>query len=382
MATETAVTPLGWSGEFLLPLVADEDCLMGLAALTEDIINGRLDDRARNYLLVSNLIAIPKPSTGVRPIAIGEVFFKLSALFVLLPLRPVLVDIFGAQQLGVGVPGGSEVAASILRFLLQDPATTRAGVLHDLRNAFNEIDRAAVLQALFDEPRLNKLWRMVAWAYGSPSFLWVHGPGGDIIAVLLSSQGVRQGDALAALLFALAVHPAFLRALAIHADTVHLVAIMDDATLVGPADHVIACSRRLAVEMHALNLEVQLTKYQGVWFHEDEPPDVLRDFMAECDAPLRTDAVRVVGAIFGPNDDAVHQLLSETLAEYDAFFQSIAHPEMPAREASLLISMCGIPKMNFLSRTTDPRRLAPKRWHSTTPCSTPSQPRWRSRLHR
>ena len=43
--------------------------------LVEDIVNGDLDESARKLLLSSSLIASEKDSGGVRPIAIGDVFY-------------------------------------------------------------------------------------------------------------------------------------------------------------------------------------------------------------------------------------------------------------------------------------------------------------------
>src|ERR1700734_2964527 len=74
VANGSAPGPSGWTGELIKALVGDADCLAGLVALVEDIINGDLDDSARKFLLSSSLIASEKDSGGFRPIAIGDVF--------------------------------------------------------------------------------------------------------------------------------------------------------------------------------------------------------------------------------------------------------------------------------------------------------------------
>ena len=83
----------------------------------------------------------------------------------------------------------------------------------DVANAFNSVDRAAVLRAVYGTPELAQCWRMVAFGYGRPS--WLLMPCGDGVvdddAFVKSSNGVRQGDPLAALLFALAVHVVYER---------------------------------------------------------------------------------------------------------------------------------------------------------------------------
>jgi hypothetical protein len=54
VANGSAPGPSGWTGELIKALVGDADCLAGLVALVEDIINGDLDDSARKYLLSSS----------------------------------------------------------------------------------------------------------------------------------------------------------------------------------------------------------------------------------------------------------------------------------------------------------------------------------------
>ena len=60
VANGSAPGPSGWTGELIKALVGDADCLAGLVALVEDIINGDLDDGARKLLLSSSLIASEK----------------------------------------------------------------------------------------------------------------------------------------------------------------------------------------------------------------------------------------------------------------------------------------------------------------------------------
>ena len=74
IATGAAAAYTGWTGELLLSLIEDSDCLNGIAAIIEDQLNGTLDDVARDYILGSSLIAGAKPGGGVRPIAMGNPF--------------------------------------------------------------------------------------------------------------------------------------------------------------------------------------------------------------------------------------------------------------------------------------------------------------------
>ena len=62
-------------------LVQSDICRTGLIALFKDIVNGGLPDDARQLLLASRLVALAKPnSDGYRPIAVGEMFYRLAAI--------------------------------------------------------------------------------------------------------------------------------------------------------------------------------------------------------------------------------------------------------------------------------------------------------------
>ena len=41
----------------------------------------------------------------------------------------------------------------------------------DITNAFNTVDRAVLLRAVYSQPAVAKCWRMVSFGYGRPSLL-------------------------------------------------------------------------------------------------------------------------------------------------------------------------------------------------------------------
>jgi len=100
-----------WTGEMIASLIETPSCLKGLAMLTQDIINGDIPRDAREILLSSRLVPIAKSDGGLRPIAMGESFYKLAALYVLNGFdADHMRAIFPEVQLGVGVAGGPEIA--------------------------------------------------------------------------------------------------------------------------------------------------------------------------------------------------------------------------------------------------------------------------------
>jgi hypothetical protein len=253
--------PSGWTGEMLAALTEDEDCVKGIAALTSDIRNGNLDKSFKDYLLGACLVGVPKPNQKIRPIAVGEVFLKLALTHSLGPHSDTIARILQPIQFGVCVKGGVEISAHLLQSLLKDTITKRAGVCCDFRNAFNERNRAQILSCLFNESSLTELWRTAHWCYADSSPLWVKGANGDIIAKLESSNGVRQGDPLGSLLFALSMKHLYSGAMsAANSDLVTAVAVLDDITFVGEPSQTIYPVRRSS--RNSLNLRALLCNYQ------------------------------------------------------------------------------------------------------------------------
>ena len=170
MATGAAPGPSGRTAELLLVLLDDEVCSAAIHALVGDICNGRLSPASREWLLSSRLLAVPKSSgsNAVRPIAIGEVLYRVASAYLASLISPHLRQLFPCIQKGVGVNGGADRARHAVQLSLEllkqrcDPVILSI----DIKNAFNEIDRAAIGRAILAAPSLHKLWRFFKWSYG------------------------------------------------------------------------------------------------------------------------------------------------------------------------------------------------------------------------
>ena len=131
------------------------------------------------------------------------------------------------------MPGGTERALHAIQLSseLHGPDAVVCSI--DIRNAFNSCSRAAIAQCLYATPQLRPIWRLFNWAYHDPSSLLVYNA--SLSATLESSEGVRQGDFLASLLFALCLQPTYEACLNVGRlhGSIHAFAIQDDLTFVG-----------------------------------------------------------------------------------------------------------------------------------------------------
>ena len=190
---------------------------------------------------VCTLTPISKKDGGVRPIAMGETIWKAAATAVIDAMAPVLPALLPDIQLGVAVTGGAVIAVHGVQSAL-DSSMSQVALLADVANAFNALDRRAIAKALADRPETKPLWHMVRTAYGDHrSPLLVCGRRG-LDSVLQSESGVRQGDVLASLLFALTLQPVYERAVSVgcgdEPQSVSAYAVLDDVTFVGRWDRV------------------------------------------------------------------------------------------------------------------------------------------------
>ena len=107
-----------------------------MRGIVTDLLSG--DIPHCHLLLASRLIARQKPHGGVRPIAIGEAFLRLSSSCALSTAQKA-ADLLAPLQIGVGTSGGSEIPGPSLRPDFCNPDVVTVQV--DLQNAFNLTNR-------------------------------------------------------------------------------------------------------------------------------------------------------------------------------------------------------------------------------------------------
>ena len=175
---------------------------------------------------------------------------------------------------------------------------------------------------------------------------------GDIAHHLASAEGVRQGDPMAPLLFALSMHSIYGAVEAAGNGQVKLVAVHDDLTIIGPPAVALQCHdtyKRLAA---SAGLHLQAAKSQALWLHGAMSQDHALALDRE-GIPIVRNAI-VLGSPIGDNPDQLQQLARAELEPYKDFFTYLVDPEFTHMMSTQLLRSSGIPRMNYMLRTTPP----------------------------
>ncbi|KAL2649469.1 hypothetical protein R1flu_017597 [Riccia fluitans] len=255
--------PSGMVFELLRDCFTLEDLASGfdlLFDLCTHIAQGRVSPSTAYLLGASRLLALEKPSGGVRPIVMGEVLYRLVARTLGFQFWEALADHFSPLQFGVAMREGCETIIHGLRAIL-DLHPDWVALQVDIQNAFNTISQ----EALFHELRvatgsLDQLFPFVCFFYACPSPLYFsHCSLEDEVTLFSSESDICQGDPLGGALFALA-HLRVLRTTASEHPLCLFPSLADDTRIVGPPEAVVPAFHTLEGHLSAVGLTIQPTK--------------------------------------------------------------------------------------------------------------------------
>ncbi|KAL2611673.1 hypothetical protein R1flu_023365 [Riccia fluitans] len=221
---------------------------------------GRVSPSTAYLLGASRLLDLEKPSGGVRPIVVGEVFYRLVARTFGFQFREALADHFSPLQFDVATHGGCKTIIHGLRAIL-DLHPDWVVLQVDIQNMFNTISR----EALFCELRvatgsLDQLFPFVRSFYARRFPLYFsHYSREDEVTLFSSESSTRQGDSLGDALFALA-HLRALRTTASKHPLCLFPSLVDDTHIVGSLEAVVPTFHTLEGHLSVVGLTVQPTK--------------------------------------------------------------------------------------------------------------------------
>ena len=177
---------------------ASANLLETLALKARMLCTQYLDPASLQAYLNNRLIPLDK-SPGVRPVGIGEVERRGIGKAVLSVLKKEVIDAASVDQMCTGQPAACEAVVHAMKRCFEAEAADGL-LLVDADNAFNRLKReVALLNIRHLCPPLGVI---LINCYRSPANLYVSGG-----LVLISQEGVTQGDPLSMVMYGLALLP-------------------------------------------------------------------------------------------------------------------------------------------------------------------------------
>ena len=165
--------------------------------IARHLCTSMVDPKALRGFTWSRLISLDK-RPGVRPVGIGEVPRRLIGKAILSIIKEDIMRVAGIKQLCVGQQAGCKAAIHALR-IIYDLPTTKAVILVDAVNAFNNLNRKTALLNI--QHSCPSLATVLINTYRQDPEFYIAGE------TFNSSEGMTQGDPLAMAMFALAMLP-------------------------------------------------------------------------------------------------------------------------------------------------------------------------------
>jgi hypothetical protein len=265
----SASGPDGLSPQHLKDMIRAEGAISPLlSAITSWcnlIASGSCPPEVKPFFFGGKLLALAKKDGGVRPIAVGGTWRRLTSKLVNTSVVQKLSGYLQPHQLGVGTSGGVEAAVFSARRFLESAEPDCALLKVDYSNAFNSIRRDCIMEAA--ATHIPEWLPYIKSSYEAPSALFY---GSHVIS---SSEGVQQGDPLGPALFCLTLHEALLSTKA-----PLKLGYLDDVTLGGKLEdlhhdltHLREASSLMGLSLNDSKCELIITQPAA-----DRPADILQ----------------------------------------------------------------------------------------------------------
>ena len=201
----------GWTNRAIMAVALVTEYQQVVSETFTTVVNmcldGSLAQGAVRIWSTGRAALIPKTDGSWRPLGMGECWYRLMGRAVVRAVAQGVGDELGPLQVAVGDKGGCEIAARMTQLLYEwtDEEEHEVAIMQlDMSNAFNMLPRGPMAEGV--QRYGPELLRWTRLFYGHTSQLRL--ASGEIVGE--NATGVRQGDPMAMLLYAVGFHKVLL----------------------------------------------------------------------------------------------------------------------------------------------------------------------------
>ena len=328
----------GWTYELLQAAMINETCKAGICLLINLIANGQLSSACAEMLLATRDVPIAKRSAGVRPLGIGECFYRVAAKLVCGRIADKYGKVCENLQFAVGVAGGAQTALHLMQSAIDDKSAKRCLLMFDADDAFQNVHSQSVLSQAFQHDELEPAWRMWHWSLSRDAPVFVTTREG-VVGQWFRRTGVPQGCPLGMAGFALGFQPVV--------KAVHTVAATDKGRAFAFADNLnaIVTPARVQSVVEAAESEgdkhgvrFNLTKATLLWPHEEPLDPAVRAYAESRGIRIAYKATELLGAAIGSDEAELTKICMNKNANLRELFAKLeSADDLTCQEAFALI---------------------------------------------
>jgi len=325
-----------------------------IALLANMAMADHIPTAAASYIWGGTITALMKDSGGIRPIvpveAIGHVITKA----ILFQHRGDIAGTFNRIQACMHPAGLEALVCTVQHSMRLNP--TFILVCLDLKNAYGNIERSAITDALSELKKLN-LSNLFSQLYAQPNSLLYRKDSGPVNVEV--TRGVLQGETLSTFFFCVGIQKILCAAQRRAGEDGHIMAFSDDIFILCTPDNVNATTAALAGDLSNIGLQINPTKCTLVT-NTDEQAAVLMELGANGQAcipganilSLESQAITILGVPIGA-PRAVQEILDDKSRQNQEDISKL-HDIDHKQATMLLLRHCGVNRTNFIIRTQPP----------------------------